>query len=351
MTNATSLVTLNGAYGEGGGALLRAAVAMAALHQQPVFVSNIRSGTRYPGLDGEDLVVLFALASSTEAELEGAEVGSSTLRFTPTRRAKGLNGVLKGAGTETGRYPNALIVLGTLLPVLARTGTYSCISVEGETHGANAISYDGFANVTLQALKRMGIYAFPELARAAFGRDSAGEVLLDVEPSALNGLQWGDRGGLRGLHATVTTSHAPVSAGERGVLHLKRLAQSANLPIEIEMVSVAANGPGAFITVWAEYERGLGSGAATGSRGMRMEAVAQAAFEEVFDWMASNATVDPYLADQIILPLALAGEPSVISVSRLTSRLLTIIWVIKQFIPIHITVRGKENEPGVITIH
>ena len=350
MTQATSLLTINGAYGEGGGALLRAALSMAAINEQPTFISNIRTGTRYPGLDSEDLAILNALTESTEAEVDGSELGSATVRFTPSRRSRGLNRTLKSVDPQSARFPNALIVLGTLLPVLSRTGMYSSISMDGETHGANAISYDAFANVTLEALKQMGIYAYPEIERAAFGRDSAGHVSLDIEPSATAGLMWAERGALKGLYAAVTTSHLPPNIADRGVNHLKRLAQSANVPIEIEHADVPAKGPGAFITVWAKYERGLGSGTAMAMRGMRMEAVAQAAFEEVFDWMASNATVDPYLADQIILPLALAGAPSIISVPRLTTRLLTIIWVIKQFMPIHITVKGKENEPGVISI-
>ena len=84
--------------------------------------------------------------------------------------------------------------------------------------------------------------------------------------------------------------------------------------------------------------------------GVRPEFVAQQAFEEMFDWMSSSATTDPYLADQILLPLALAETSSTFTVSRLTQRFLTIVWVVKQFLPIHITVRGSENGPGTVTI-
>jgi RNA 3'-terminal phosphate cyclase (ATP) len=83
---------------------------------------------------------------------------------------------------------------------------------------------------------------------------------------------------------------------------------------------------------------------------LRPETLAQEAFEKAFEWMACAATVDSFLADQILLPLVFADGPSVISVPRLTQRLLTAIWVVKQFAPIHITVRGVENGPGSVTI-
>jgi RNA 3'-terminal phosphate cyclase (ATP) len=66
--------------------------------------------------------------------------------------------------------------------------------------------------------------------------------------------------------------------------------------------------------------------------------------------MSSNATVDPFLADQILLTAVFAEGETNFKVSRLTQRLLTTIWVVKQFAPIHITVRGSEGSPGQVTI-
>jgi RNA 3'-terminal phosphate cyclase (ATP) len=78
--------------------------------------------------------------------------------------------------------------------------------------------------------------------------------------------------------------------------------------------------------------------------------LAQSAFEELRDWMSSPSNMDPYLADQMLLPLVFAEGESSFSVSRLTSRFLTGAWVVKQFVPIHITIRGAENGPGTVTI-
>jgi len=345
-----ALVVIDGTHGEGGGALVRTCLVMSALTQQPVRIENVRGGSKYPGVDVEDLTLLSTLATMCRAETVGAEIGSSAISFLPTSKPCGFKGEISSIRNNSNRGSNSLVILGSLLPALARSGVYSSLIVEGETYGSNAISYDYFANVTLAAFRKMGLYAFPELTVAGFGRESRGAVSLDVEPSALVGIDWSDRGSLRSVNAVVATSLIPNSVGERILSHLKNLAQTAGFKIDAQHVDVPCNGPGAFVTAWAVYERGMGGGTAMGARGIRGETLAQFAFQELFDWMAGSATTDPYLADQILLPLVLAESSSTFSVSRLTLRFLTIVWVIKQFTPIHITVRGVENGPGAVRI-
>jgi len=345
-----SLLIIDGSHGEGGGALFRTALAMSALTQQPVRIQNVRAGSRYSGLDVEDLTLMNALSRISKAEVIGGRLGSESVSFLPTIRPTGYKGEIEALQNEAKRGANALVVLGSLVPILARSGVYSSVIAHGETFGTHAVTYDYFANVALPVLQKAGLYAFPDLVRAGYGRESHGTVALDIEPSVIRGLEWADRGGLRAVHAVVTTSQIPSSVGERIVAHLKTLSQNSGLKLHALHRDVDSKTAGAFVTTWAEYDRGMGGGAAMGAKGLRGETLAQMAFEEMFDWMSGSATVDPFLADQILLPLVLAEEPSTFSVSRLTQRFLTMVWVIKQFTPIHITVRGLENGPGVIRI-
>jgi RNA 3'-terminal phosphate cyclase (ATP) len=344
-------ILVDGSYGEGGGAVLRAAIVMAALTQQPVRVTNVRGATNHPGLDVEDLILLRALATCCSAEYTGGELGSTTVSFLPTRRARGLNASLDLPKMPPGgRNPNANVVLNALLPVLARTGMYSQVRVSGETYGANALSYDYFANVTLAAQQKMGLYAVADQEKAAFGRMHAGEVLMEVEPSYLTGLQWPDRGDLVGLRAVVSTGELSHAVSQRAVGHLTNLAQGAKLPIEIDASGVDSANSGAFVTVWAVYERGMGGATSMGTKGVRVESVAQGAFDATLQWMRTDATVDPFLADQVLMTAMLSEEGSAFKVSKLTQRFLSTVWVVKQFLPIHITVKGTEGEPGSVTI-
>lgn len=344
------MIVLDGSYGEGGGALLRTALAMSALTEQAVRIEGVRGSTRHPGLDPEDLTLLRALVESTAAETTGAEIGSNTLAFLPTRRPKALNGKLATVRGNGNRGPNANIVLNALLPVLAGAGAYSVLECEGETYGAGSLGYDAFAEGTLAALRRCGLYAFPDLVEAGYGRESRGSVSMDVEPSALTGLNWTERGRALGLRARVVSSGVPRDVGERAAAHLRRLAANAGLEIEAEARVVESAKPGMHVTVWAEYERGHGGGAAMGGRGVPAEALAQAAFSETTDFMETGACLDPYLADQCLLPLVLSTEASAIRISKLTQRFLTAVWVVKRFTPIRLTVRGSENHMGLVTI-
>ncbi len=345
-----SLLEVDGSHGEGGGALLRTCLVMSALTQQPVRIKNIRGGTKWPGIDIEDLTLLNVLEGMSKADTVGAHLGSETLTFLPSTRPTGFKGEIGAAKSESGRGSNVQVILGSLLPALARSGVYSSLIAKGETYGSHSVSYDYFANVTLFALRKAGLHAFPELLVAGFGRESAGVVALDVEPSALTGIEWSDRGSLRSVNAVVSTCGMPESIGERIVSHLELLARNSGLEMEAEHVEVSGKSPGAFVTTWATYERGIGGGTAMGARGLRGETLGQIAFNELLDWMSSSATIDPFLADQLLLPLVLAETPSAFTVPRLTKRFLTTVWVIKQFTPIHITVRGTENAPGAVRI-
>lgn len=344
------MIVLDGTYGEGGGALLRTALAMSALTEQAVRIENVRGETRHPGLDPEDLTLVRALAESTAAETTGAEIGSNTLAFLPTRRPRALNGKLATVRSGANRGPNALIVLNALLPVLAGAGAYSTLECEGETYGAGALGYDAFAEGTLMVLRRMGLHAFPDLAEAGYGREARGGVSLDVEPSVLTGLRWTERGKARGLRGRVVSSGLPPDVGERAAAHLRRLAGNAGLEMEAEARQVESAKPGLHVTAWAEYERGHGGGAAMGGRGVQAETLAQAAFAETTDFMETDACLDAYLADQCLIPLVLAPEPSAVRVSRLTQRFLTSVWVVRRFTPIRLTVRGSEGHAGLVTI-
>lgn len=347
---AQRLIVLDGTYGEGGGALLRTALAMSAITEQGVRIEGIRGNTRHPGIDPEDLTLLQALTESTAAEVTGAELGANVLSFVPTRLPKALNGRLATVRSSGNRGPNALIVLNALLPVLARTGAYSTLECEGETYGVGSLGYDAFADGTLAVLKRLGLYAYPDLQEAGFGRESRGCVSLDVEPSLLSGLNWTERGRALGIKGRVVTSMLPREVGERCAAHLRRLASTAGLEIDAEAREIPSQRPGIHVTVWTEYERGRGGGAAMGGRGIPAEQLAQTAFAETTNFIESGACLDQYLADQVLLPLALASEGSAFRVSRLTQRFLTAVWVLKRFTPIRLTVRGSENHAGLVTI-
>lgn len=344
-------IVLNGSHGEGGGALLRTAVATSAFTQQPLRLHNVRGALRKEGLTAEDLTVVEMLADSSRAEVEGAGLGSLELTFKPTRTPAAVNGQYDIQTHQKGTIPgNALIALGTVLPVLARSGRFSEISVFGETHNENTIGYDTFERSLLAAMRRFGLYAFARLASPGFGFGARGEVGLEIEPSGISAVDWSDRGAVLALRAVVTTGDQPESVGEKIEHRLLELADENDVEIETEVVSLSSRTKGANATIWAEFEGGFGSGSAAMERGKSPEGVAEVAFSRFIEWFDTDATVDKFLADQLLMTAALAEGRTTYTTPNVTRRLRTMAWVIKQFMPIHITILGRDGEPGKVTI-
>lgn len=344
-------VSLNGSFGEGGGALLRTAVAMSALTQQPLSLYSVRGALRKPGLTSEDLTFIDAIGDSTRAEVAGAGLSSDELLFRPKTLARALNGVYDVASHEKGKVPgNAQILLGGMLPILARAGGYSEVAVRAETHNEKTIGFDAFERVTLPAMRRFGLYAFPRLVEPGFGFAAHGEVVLEIEPSSLTAVDWSERGVLVRVGAAVSTGDLGERVGGLAESAVTEAAKARGLELECDVSAHSSKSKGATVTVWAEFERGFGSGTAALGREGSIEETAALAFHRFTEWFDTPATVDAYLADQLLLLAIQAEGKTVLTTPMVTQRLLTMAWVVRQFMPIHITVLGREGEPGTVTI-
>lgn len=344
-------IVLNGSHGEGGGALLRTAVAMSCLTQQPLLLHNVRGAMRKKGLNSEDLTFIDALGDSTRAEVEGAGIDSEALVFRPKSLPTKLIGRYDIHSHEKGKVPGcSLVVLTSLLPILARASGFSELSVLGETHNDNTVGFDAFERATLAGFRKLGLYATAQLVGAGFGFGAHGEVAVEIEPSVLNPVEWASRGGLASVGAIVSTGDMPESVGEAAIAAVQELGKKHGFEVECELAAFESRSKGATVTVWAEFEHGLGCGSAALGREGVIEEVAGLAFHRFTEWFDSTATVDAYLADQLLLAAVQAPGKSVFTTPFVTRRLLTMAWVVRQFLPIHITVLGREGEPGTVTI-
>lgn len=351
MAKGQSAIQIDGTHGEGGGALLRTALALAALTQQAVHIRGVRGQMRKKGLTSEDLTFLRALQTITQGQAQGDQPGSGELSFIPRRAPRPIDAKFEMTAHQQGTVPgNALIVIESLLPVLARAGGYSRITVTGETYNPSTLTFDAFEHATLAAHRAQGLYAYGSLGLAGFGFGARGEVTVEVEPSALHGFLWTHRGEERGCQCVIVTAELPREVAERGLLHARDQMRAIGLDGDVEHIEVNSRTPGAFVTVIGGFVHGAGVGCGMGSRGLRMEKVVDEAFDAFEDWRRSGATVDAYLADQLLLPAALASTPTAFTTPKITQRLLTMAWTIKQFLPIPITVLGREGEAGTVRV-
>jgi RNA 3'-terminal phosphate cyclase (ATP) len=344
-------IDLNGAHGEGGGALVRTALAVSALTNQPVHIRNVRGALRKPGLTSEDLTVLKALATICQGEIEGDEIGSTTIAFSPRRAPMPFKEKLDVQAFEKGQTPgNALIVGHTLLPVLARAGGMSRLAIAGETHNTGAMTFDAFELGAGHVHRAQGLYTFPSLISSGFGFGGRGEVNIEIEPSVLEPLSWKVRGALLSVGARICWTDTPPDQVATVKDTLAELLQIKGIEAEIEEMPLHGKSPGLCATLYAQYECGAGVSSVCLGRGVRPGEVSSSVFSQFLAWWDSSATVDVYLADQMLLPACFANGKTFYSTPQITRRLLTMTWVIKEFVPLKITVLGREGEAGTVAI-
>ncbi len=348
------MLAIDGSYGEGGGQVLRTALALSALTGQAVRVERIRAGRPNPGLQAQHLTGVLAAARICAAQVEGARLGSQTLVFAPRQPPQAGDYRFDVAEQRQGGSAGAVtLVLHTVLLPLANAAGRSRVTVRGGTHVAWSPPYQHLERVYLPTLQRMGLTTRPRLARWGWYPHGGGEVTVEVEgipQRTLAPLELTGRGGLRQIWALSAYSNLPAHVGERQRQRLEELLRQANLTPQSGTVQAPAPGPGSAVLLVAECDEVVAGFSALGARGKPAERVAEEAAADFLRWWRSGAAVEMHLADQLVLPLALAGGPSTFTTCRVTRHLLTNAWVVRQFLPVQIEVEGEEGEAGRVLV-
>jgi RNA 3'-terminal phosphate cyclase (ATP) len=335
------MLHLDGAYGEGGGQLVRTSLSLAALLGEPVNITDIRAGRAKPGLRPQHLTGVKALAHISGAEVEGASLGSRELTFRP-RTIQGGNYFFDVA-EKTGSAGAVTLVAQAILPPLLAAREPTTVTIRGGTHVAWSPPAHYLMQVFLPALAALGAEASLTLTRWGWYPRGGGEVRLTVNPAArLSPRQW--------LTPPAPAAFQALSAASRVPYHViqrqgKRLQERLGTGLPVAEVEADSLDPGSFVFLWGPHA----GFHALGARGKPAEKVADEAVAEFLSFKGSQAALDRHLADQIVLYLARAAGPSAFTTEEITSHLLTNLWVIEQFLGPCFQVRGNPGEPGEVT--
>ncbi len=341
----TSVITIDGSYGEGGGQIVRSALALSAIVGRAVKVTKIRAGRRKPGLQPQHLASVRALARIAGADVRGAELGSTSLYFAP--------GPISGGSYrfEVATAGAASLVFQTVIAPLALARTPSFLTFTGGTHVPWSPSAPYISEILLPTVARMGVLATWRVHRAGFYPKGGGEVEAVVQPLAtLDPLHLSDRGPLVGLRGVSAVAKLPARIAERQADQARRRLAEAGYDLSVEIAALDAISPGDSLFLWAEFGRSRAGFGALGERGKPAERVADEAAEALAGFLAQDAATDPHLADQLVLFMGLANGRSVLTTARVSHHLLTNLWTIQQFLPVHISLEGQLGEPGRLSI-
>ncbi len=319
------MIEIDGSYGEGGGQLLRTALALSLATKQPFRAVKLRAKRAKPGLMRQHLTAVQAAMEIGRARVIGAEIGSSTLEFYPREVAAG------EYRFSVGTAGSATLVLQTVLPALMIANGPSSIVLEGGTHNPLAPTFDFLARVYLPLLSKMGVHTSAAIERPGFYPAGGGKFRIDVTPvKKFARLDLIDRGEVRARRATAMFAQLPFEIARRElevVREQMKLEADECSPVEVKQ----SHGPGNVVQVEIESDHVTELFSGFGERGVRGEVVAQKAAKEALDYLAANVPVGPHLADQLLLPMALAGGGSFRSVAA-TPHTETQIQVIRYFL-------------------
>lgn len=334
------MIKIDGSYGEGGGQVLRTSLSLAAITGQPIRIDRIRAGRQKPGLAAQHLTAVRAAATICQAEVQGDALGSMTLEFIPGSSAQaGRYTFDVSQAREGGSAGTVTLVLQTILLPLALATGDSEVTLRGGSHVTFSPPFTYIEQVYLPMLNRMGVQASARLSAWGWYPQGGGEVeLLLSGGSKLRGLNLLERGDLRQVRGLAVVTELPSHIPQRMASRAENLLHQADLKAHVQPLRERGVGPGAGIFLTAEYENSLAGFSTLGRVGLPAEKVAQMACEELLDFHKTGAPVDVHLADQLLLPAALALEASQFRVAQINTHLTTNAWVIEQFGVARITV-------------
>jgi len=341
------MLEIDGNYGEGGGQILRSSLGLSAILNRPIRISGIRAGRKKPGLAPQHLTCVNAVAAITNAEVIGGKLGSETLTFSP-QEISGGNYTFDVAEIRPSAGALSLVFQSIALP-LSFAKVASTVTLRGGTHVPWSPSVHYLQDVFIPIAAKFGFQGSIRLSGWGWFPKGGGEAIAKVHPSAdWQGVQLGHRGKLQAIYGISAASNLPEHIINRQQNQIEKRLERFDSPVNIERVRGKSVGQGTLVFLKARFENVQAGFSALGARGKPAERVADEACNALVDFLESDGVIEQYLADQLVLPMALAKGESRFTTSQITRHLTTNIWLVQQFLPVQFEVNGAENESGEI---
>ncbi len=346
------MIEIDGSYGEGGGQILRTSIALSALTMRPIRISKIRAGRPEPGLKRQHMAGIELVGEIVNADIEGLEVGSTEVIFRPHERMTGHFRYDVGTAGSI-----SLVLQAVIVPAVAADRPIE-LEITGGTDVQWSPPIDYLSNVFAHALSKMGIsIELTQIRRGHYPR-GGGRVRCKVSPAErISPIRFKNCDAIDRIIGISHCVRLPEHIAKRQATAASETLKMAGInrvDISEETYSREEDphlGPGSGIVLWTESERGIRLGAdCLGEKGKTAEEVGKTAARELLDAIATRMAVDSHLADMLVPYMAIASGESQIGVTKVTSHLLTNIWVVKQILNVDITIDGKEGTTGIITV-
>ncbi|ABS26331.1 RNA 3'-terminal phosphate cyclase [Anaeromyxobacter sp. Fw109-5] len=351
-------IVLDGSAGEGGGQILRTALALAAITGKPFAIDRIRANREKAGLRPQHREAARAVARLCDARLEGDEVGATRLEFVPRRPVRAGEWAF-----DIGTAGSTPLLFQTVCWPLALAGAPSTLTLRGGTHQDHAPSFHYLALVWAPAVARLGFRFELGLQAAGFYPEGGGEFTARVEPAhAMPALDLRHRGTLQDVEVVSMVCGLGFEVAERQAARAMRLLRDAGISAQAERVPLPSRASrGGHVLVVSTFQRGRAGHGAVGEPDRSPEETAEEAVRDFRAYLEGGAALDRHLGDQLLLPAALLAAglvpaaPGVVPTTRytvhaVTKHLTTNADVIRRFLDVEIAITGGEGEEGDVRV-
>jgi RNA 3'-terminal phosphate cyclase (ATP) len=337
------VIVVDGSEGEGGGQVLRTSLALSLVTGRPFRIENIRANRSKPGLMRQHVTAVAAACAIGGTECEELEVGASALSFAPGEVQPGEHHFAVGTAGSTS------LVLQTILPPLMLAGAPSRLVLEGGTHNIYAPPFDFLERVFLPVVNRMGPTVTAKLVRPGFYPAGGGRIEVEIQPvPALSRLDLIERGELRSVEARVLIAALPADIATRELEAVEKVLGWPEESLRTERLPERF-GPGNALMLEAVFDRATELVTGFGKLGVPAQMVGEKAAKRMAGYLASKAVAGPYLADQLLLPFALAGGGSFTTV-RPSQHSRTGADVIGRFLDVAIRFEERDGGEHLVTV-
>jgi RNA 3'-terminal phosphate cyclase (ATP) len=323
------MLHIDGGQKSGSGTIVRFAVGLATLLGEQLHLTNIRAKREKPGLRPQHLKAVQALSQICEGSLEGGEVGSGEIWFRPGGRVKGGH-----YEWEIGTAGSTTLLAMTLLPAACFSQGTISFKISGGLFQDFAPSAYHMQYVLFPLLEKMGITAELNVIRPGYVPRGGGIIEVRAEPvrDKLKPINLTSRGRVIGIHGVALSSHLKERrVSQRMVEKCNQVLKTKGYQANIEIIDdTSALQRGAALALFAETSSGCIIGADRAGEPRRTsEDIGRYVATSLIEDLSTGATVDRYLADQLIFYAALAGGVSQYRIPRLTEHVETNLWLVE----------------------
>ncbi len=346
MQNKTDMVIIDGSQGEGGGQILRSSLSLSMMTGKDFLIKNIRSGRVKPGLMRQHLTCVQAAAKICNADTEGATLSSQKLLFRPKQiQAGDYHFAISTSGSTS-------LVAQTIIPALMTAPQPSKILLEGGTHNMQAPTFDFLQYSFLPVLRQMGVDITATIHKYGFYPAGGGKVEFVIQPSqssqALQPIKLMQRGNEKRLSAEAFFANLASTIPQRELNVIANTMGWADDNLHLRQIK-KSHSSGNVVLLKLEYENIIETIISFGQLGLKAEKVAKQACDQAKEYLASEAVVGVHLADQLLLPMVIAGGGQFTTLTP-TQHTQTNINVIKQFMDCVIDLQQLNDNLWQITI-